>query len=213
MKLGKNINNAFSKVYVKNLLESKKRLESFTHHADIINLKYKVYSAFRGDLYVPKSYTIKHRSKLYPTPYNQYLAGNHYTWLSIHLDAMINRYESYVICDDDTIFKDLEIPDIHKAIPIDWDILILGDMSNVNSNTNELIFNRLNYNIAGCHCIAINSKCYFKVLNHLTMFDTLGYTGDVSVNHLSTTELLNVYEMFPSITYQDRKNLIPYSIE
>lgn len=213
MKLGKNINNTFSIVYVKNILESKKRLESFKYYANTIDLKYKVYSAFKGDLYVPKDYTIKYRPSLYPNPHNQYLAGNHYTWLSIHLDAMINRYESYVVCDDDTVFKDIEISDISKSLPNDWDILILGEMVDTDESTDEVIFNRLNYNIAGCQCIAINNKCYFKVLSHLTSFDILGYTGDVSVGYLSKAELLNVYQMFPSITYQDRTNLIPYTIE
>jgi hypothetical protein len=213
VKLGKIINEAFSHVYVKNIPSAIKRLESFKKSANDIKLKYEVYKSIVGDLYVPKNYQVKYRSGLYPEPYNQYLVGNHLTWLSIHLDAMRNNYDSYVVCDDDTIFYDIDLPSIKDKLPDDWDIIVLGEMEKTITSNENINFIRTDPKLAGCQCLAVNKKNYYQILNVMLMFNEIGYTGDTLINYLQGHTISNTYSMYPNITHQERYILKPYTIE
>lgn len=217
MTLGKNINSTFDHVYLKNILEANKRRESFINSAANIELEYEIYTAVRGDIYFPEEYVIKFRPELYPIPANQYLAGNHFTWLSIHLDAMRKRYDSYVTCDDDTIFENVKISLIKEHLPKDWDILILGDMERVakhkNISINFIKLKTEKSEISGCHCVAINKSSYYKVLDSLLKFNEIGCTGDCMISYLAENNIINLYKMYPNITYQERTLYPPYSIE
>lgn len=222
MLLGENLNSTFSNVYVKNVPDAKTRLEHFKFHANNIGLKYEVFKGIRGDAFVPPEYLIKYRPELYPVPYNQYLVGNWASSLSIHLDAISNNYDSYIICDDDTVFKNIELDHIKLNLPEDWDIIILGEMNNTSIKercdsdlTFTKIFNDSNLEqsvLVGCQCIAISKKFYFKYLLYTLGLDTHARIGDVLLCLMVEHENINLYKMKPDITYQERVHLAPYVI-
>ena len=215
MKLGHALNEAFGHVYVKNIPEATTRLASFIEAAARVDLQYEVFKAVRGDQYVPQDYIIKYRPELYPIPANQYLVGNYCSAMAILLDAMRNNYDSYVTCDDDVIFYDEDYPSILKSLPNDWDIIIMGQMSKTSEHISENInmnFTKVhNYDIPGCHCMAINKKLYWKQLHSYMGFDSHGRFGDVTVGDMSLTDV-NVYYISPNICYQERSILRPYTI-
>jgi hypothetical protein len=219
MILGKNLNTAFEHVYVKNVPDAKQRLEHFQTTAKQIGLEYEVYRGIRGDLFVPEDYSIKYRPECYPVPANQYLVGNWASSVAIHLDAMSNNYESYVICDDDTVFKNIDIDNIQANLPADWDVIVLGDMATTEAVGTELTFSKMQssynlegYELVGCHCIAIHSRFYFKYLQYAIGLDTHGKIGDVLLCLLVENTDINLYKMKPDVTYQERVGLTPYVI-
>lgn len=221
MILGENLNSTFSNVYVKNVPDAKQRLEHFKMHSDKIGLQYEVYRGIRGDLFVPEEYMIRYRPSMYPVPANQYLVGNWASGLAIHLDAISNNYDSYVICDDDTVFKNVELDHIKPNLPLDWDIIILGEMnttSDIHSDSNLMftkVFNDGNLEqsvLVGCQCLAISKKFYFKYLLYTLGLDTHGKIGDVLLCLMVEHDDINLYKMKPDITYQERANLTPYVI-
>lgn len=221
MKLGQNLNTTFGNIYVKNIPDAKQRLEHFKSQADNIGLQYQVYQGVRGDLFVPEDYTITYRPSLYPTPANQYLVGNWASGLAIHLDAISNNYDSYVVCDDDTVFKETELEHIKPNLPLDWDVLVLGEMNttaNTESNSNLMftpVHNDCNLEqivLVGCQCIAVNRRFYFKYLQYMLGLDTHGRIGDVLLCLMVEHSDVNLYKMKPDITYQERTKLIPYAI-
>lgn len=216
MKLGKALNECFDKVYVKNIASAKKRLESFNIVANLIELDYQLVQAIEGSKYISKDYIIKHRPECYPPPHNQYLVGNYCTSLYILLDAMRNNYNSYVICDDDTIFYDIDVESISDNLPSKWDIIILGDMQykSVLGSITDITFDRVLFReVAGCHCIAFNKSIYWTMLYAYMSFDYHGRFGDVTIGDLSTNPELSVYQVRPDFCYQERTSLKPYTIE
>lgn len=219
LKLGENLNATFGNVYVKNVPEAKQRLDHFKLHADSIGLQYEVFKGIRGDLFVPENYLIKYRPTLYPAPANQYLVGNWASTVAIHLDAMANNYDSYVICDDDTVFKNAQIDFIKPQLPADWDVIILGEMGGSSDAGSNAAFVKIENNpnlestdLVGCHCIAINKKFYFEYLLHAVGLDTHGKIGDVLLCLLVENTNMNLYKLRPNITYQERTKLTPYVI-
>jgi hypothetical protein len=220
MKLGENLNLTFGKAIVRNIPESKKRLENFKSSADLINLKYEIFDSIRGDLYVPINYKIKQRTELYPPPSNQYYVGNFLSFLRIHLDVLSKRYSSYIVCDDDTVFNDYNLKDIRGYLPIDWDIIVLGRMNKTAPNKyNETVENVPEFvtpsknDIAGSQCIAINQKCYYIILDYLLSFQNHSKCGDIMLDELSSNKIIKLYLMLPDVTYQERKKLKPYTYE
>lgn len=221
MTLGENINNTFGKVYVKNLLDAKQRLNHFKSHADSIGLVYEIFKAIKGDTFVPKNYSIKYRPFFYPTPANQYLVGNWASTLAIHLDAISNNYDSYIICDDDTVFKNIELDYIKPNLPVDWDMIILGEINCNNSHelNSQIYFEKIVNNtnleqsvLVGCQCMAINKGFYFKLLLYMLGLDTHGKIGDVLMCLMVENNDINLYKLKPDITYQERSILAPYTI-
>lgn len=215
MKLGENLNLTFGNVMVRNVPEAKKRLEHFRIYADKINLNYEVFDGIRGDLYVPIDYQLKQRPHLYPPPGNQYYVGNFLSLLRIHLHAMSKRFPSYIVCDDDTVFVDHNLKLIKNYLPEDWDVVILGSMTyNPPSKKDEEIepvFNKPDFRqIAGSQCIAINSKCYYRILDYLLNFSIHSKSGDIMLDEMSSKKLIKLYMMFPDISYQERKVLKQY---
>jgi len=223
MKLGKAINEAFSHVYVKNIAESTKRLESFTNSAKTVDLDYEVFKAIRGTDYVFEDYIVKFRPELYPSPHNQYLVGNYCTSLAVHLNAMQNNYDSYVICDDDVVFYDISCESFINKLPPDWDVIVLGDdifkpqhHGELNlEETHSFTFNRMrNMDIAGCHCVAFNKSIYWTMMQYCFMsFDANGRFGDVTVGDMTYIPNIFVYQISPNICHQERIKLKPYTIE
>jgi GR25 family glycosyltransferase involved in LPS biosynthesis len=222
MKLGKAINEAFGHVYVKNIAEATRRLESFTNTAQIIDLDYEVFKAIRGTDYVFDDYVVKFRPELYPSPHNQYLVGNYCTTLAAHLDAMRHNYDSYVICDDDVVFHDISCESFADKLPLDWDVIVLGDdifkhqQGEVNlEKTHSVTFNRMqNIDIAGCHCVAFNKSIYWTMMQYCFMsFDSNGRFGDVTVGDMTYIPNIFVYQASPNICHQERVKLKPYTIE
>lgn len=217
MRLGENLNTSFGHVYLKNIPRATKRYESFKNSAEKIGLEYTTFKAIEGHRYVPDEYKIKFRPELYPVPGNKYLVGNCYSGIAIHLDAMANNYESYITCDDDTIFYDLDFECIKPYLPEDWDIIILGTMGQIGpQEPSTAWFSKLDDNpkeIAGCSCIAIHSRFYNTFLMEMMMFDVHGRIGDSLVHMLAEQTRINLYRMFPHITYQERTVLKPYTIE
>lgn len=221
MILGENLNSTFSNVYVKNVPDAKQRLEHFKIHADKIGLQYEVFRGIRGDSFVPENYMIKYRPNMYPVPANQYLVGNWASGLAIHLDAISKNYESYVVCDDDTVFKNVEVDHIKPNLPIDWDMIILGEMNTTTNDQSDsaVTFTKIVNNsdleqsvLVGCQCLAINRKFYFKYLLYTLGLDTHGKIGDVLLCLMVEHDDINLYKMKPDITYQERSNLTPYVI-
>lgn len=220
MILGKNLNHTFGHVYVKNVAEAKSRLDSFIRTASSIELEYEVFSAIRGDRYVPIDYQIKLEPHLYPVPANQYLAGNCYTTISIILDAMRHRYESIVICDDDTIFYNVNLEYIKNHLPEHWNVINFGSLESVPTPiaseneivpTIELLTDVKEF--SGSHCVAIHESCYYNLLLECCKFDVHGYFGDRLLYQLAEENRLIVHKMKPDITYQERNVLQPYVIE
>lgn len=219
MKVGKALNQAFDNVYVKNLKNARKRLESFKDSASNIQLKYEVVTAINGLEYVPESYTVKYRPELYPVPGNQYLVGNFSTSLYILLDAMSKNYNSFIVCDDDTIFYDLDVPTLCNKLPANWDIIVLGPINDtVDIRTTKILpdisFTRLinDNKLAGCQCIAVNKSCYWACLQEYLSFDQHGRFGDVSHANFTFDKNLHIYLVDQSLCYQERTSLAPYTI-
>jgi hypothetical protein len=215
MKLGENLNLTFGNVIVRNVPEAKKRLEHFRIYADNISLNYEVFDGIRGDLYVPIDYRLKQRPHLYPSPANQYYVGNFLSFLRIHLYAMSKRFSSYIVCDDDTVFVDHNLKLIKNYLPPDWDVVILGSIANKStSKTNDEIdpvFIKPNTpQIAGSQCIAINSKCYYRILEYLLNFSNHSNFGDIMLDEMSSKKIIQLYAMFPDVSYQERKVLKQY---
>jgi len=216
MKLGENLNSTFSNVYVRNILRATTRLAIFKQHADAIGLNYEVFNAIEGNNYVQEDYRIKYRPELYPTPANKYLVGNCYSGIAVLLDAMANNYESFITCDDDAIFYNLELEYIKPHLPEVWDIIILGDMWKVATQDRTVpIFEKLSDTptyIAGCHVIAVHSRVYNTYLMEMVKFDAHGRIGDALIHMLVQNNKIELYRMLPHITYQERNILPPYTI-
>jgi hypothetical protein len=222
MKVGKVLNEAFDHVYVKNIKQATRRLESFKEAAELVALDFEVFEAIQGSKYVPEHYTIKFRPEAYPVPYNQYLVGNYATTLGIHLDAMRHEYNSYVVCDDDTVFNNIHCESFLTKLPPDWDILILGD-DIFKAQQNQLdalevypvTFTRMqNKDIAGCHCVAYNRSIYWTLMQHCFMnFDSHGRFGDVTVGDMTYNPDIHVYTVAPNLCLQERIKLTPYTVE
>lgn len=217
MKLGENLNNTFGHVYVKNIPKAIQRLETFKLHADAIGLNYTVFRAIEGSNFVPDDYVVKFRPELYPFPANQYLVGNCYSGIAILLDAMSNNYESYVTCDDDTVFYDLDITHIKPHLPDDWDIIILGTFDDIGTQTDiSLSCYKIGNDpkeIAGSSCIAVHRRFYNTFLMEMLQFDTHGKIGDTLIHLLCEQKKVNLYRLLPHVTYQERVKLQPYVIE
>lgn len=214
MKLGENLNKTFDCVYLRNLPEAVIRRKSFEATAGEIGLEYRTIKGIKGYDYVPPEYRIKFDPDYYPYPKNQYLMGNFYSFTYMLLDAMSNSYNSFVYCDDDTIFNDLDIDFIKPLLPSDWDVIILGRMGKLNDVQRDITFILTDdpYNITGSQCVAINKKFYFKLMHSLLAMDTDGYFGDRLFHFLASRKEANVYYMLPDLTYQERALLPPYTI-
>lgn len=217
MKLGDNLNNSFDNVIVRNISESTKRLDNFKITASNINLKYEIYNSIRGDMYIPSDFVVN-PTKLYPFPANQYIYGNHLSLLNVHLNSMSKRYSSYVVCDDDTEFYDIQLELIKNYLPNDWDVIIMGNMKKLESIDNEIIYTPTFFKpsvsqIAGSQCAAINSKAYYSILDYMLSYKTHFKTGDAMWDVLSRSNQIKLYMMYPDITHQNRNTLKPYTIE
>lgn len=217
MRLGENLNTTFDKVYLKNVPRAIKRYESFRKSAEEIGLEYTTFKAIEGYGYVPDEYEIKYRPTLYPVPANKYLVGNCYSGIAILLDAMANNYESYVTCDDDTIFYNLDFEYIKPYLPDDWDIILLGTIENVGDQGPSIAwFSKLDdtpKEIAGSGCIAVHRRFYNTFLVEMMAFDVHGRIGDSLIHMLAEQKRVNLYQMLPHLTYQERNKLPPYTIE
>lgn len=219
MILGKNLNSTFGKVIVRNVPESKKRLDNFERSANSIELEYEVSESIRGDLYIPSDFKIKQRPQLYPTPSNQYYVGNFLSLLRVHLDALSKRYESYIVCDDDTVFHNLRLKYIKDYLPINWDIIVLGRMCNTifedysDREFEPTFITPKITDLAGSQCIAVNKKCYYPMLEHMLSFNEHHRMGDMMLDDLMHHKNIKVYLMLPDITLQDTNSLKPYTLE
>lgn len=214
MILGENLNKTFGPVYLRNLPKAVNRLASFQNTAKRIGLEYTTIKAIDGQEYVPADYLIKHASEDYPYPTNQYLMGNFYSTMYILLDAMSNNYESYVYCDDDTIFNDVDIPYLKPELPDDWDIIILGRLF-LNDQYGPLRFISTDdeWYISGSHCVAVHKRAYYTLMEHYLKMDTDGIFGDRLYQHLVAQNKIKLYVMLPDITHQERTVLTPYTIK
>jgi hypothetical protein len=215
MKLGENLNKTFDCVYLRNLPEAVTRRQSFEITANSIGLKYKTINGIKGYDYVPPEYQIKRDSHLYPYPANQYLMGNFYSFTYMLLDAMSNGYDSFLYCDDDTIFYDMDVDFIKPHLPHDWDVILLGRLHRITNTQSTITFRLTNSanDIAGSFCVGINKKFYFKLLHNLFTMDTSGQFGDRLFHYLALRNEAKVYVGTPDISYQERDLLIPYKVE
>lgn len=218
MRVGETLNSSFGHCYVKNVVGADKRLANFKISADTIGLDYEVFTGIRGDLYVPFDYDIQPKPSLYPFPSNQYLMGNLFSCMSIHLDAMRHNYPSYVTCDDDTMFYDIDLQEL--TLPDDWDVIILGQPAwetNIQPIPQDIVYIELtdiNHElIAGAHCVAIHRRSYFKLLMSYMKFETHWKIGDGLLHKMAKESKLKLYKLLPDISYQERTLLKPYTIE
>ena len=217
MKLGENLNKTFGKVIVKNLREAPKRLNNFKKYADAINLDYEVYDAIYGKMFVPKDYEFYNcPSGWLKSPDSQYLFGYHLSFIGALMQAISKRQSSFIICDDDTEFLDIDLTFIKDHLPEDWDAIQLGTIQNINNNK-ELSFRKITspIDIQGSHCVAINWKAYFKILLACFKFNEnndgrqAGKIGDGLYHRLAEDGQINFYQMTPDISRQNRTSLIP----
>jgi hypothetical protein len=201
MKIGDYINQNFDHVYVRNLKNANQRLEHFQENANLINLKYEIFTGISGNIFVPQDY---------PRP--QYLTGNNLSLISVILDAMRKNYESIVICDDDSTFYNYEVyENLHKEfLPADWDIINLGEMKYHPNKQNQLDFQNIKYcpaQIEGSQAVAYNKKAYFTILNHLFDFEKTGSTGDGLYDRLMAQDRIKGYIIKPNFCYQERARI------
>jgi hypothetical protein len=129
---------------------------------------------------------------------------------------MANNYESFITCDDDTIFYNLELEYIKPHLPEHWDIIILGSIEKVyRQDTTMPLFEKMSNDpkeLAGCHAIAVHNNFYNTYLMEMLKFDTHGRIGDTLIHFFIEAHSINVYRMLPDITYQERNILSPYTI-
>ena len=210
--IGNHLNKIFGNAYVKNLHNSKERMQSFDDSAKSIGLSYSRIEAVDGTKFVDKNYNFMHGRHHIKYPASAGFYGNQITNEIILLQEISKESNSFMTFDDDTIFyewtNDL---DTNKIIPPDdWDIIILGGIDNLKSITNEILFKKLTSNnttadihplVAGCHGIAVNSKVYMDLLEILK---EKRFWGDHAINNLIDTGK-NVYLIYPHLLYQNRK--------
>lgn len=210
--IGNHLNKIFGNAYVKNLHNSKERMESFDFSAKSIGLSYNRVEAIDGTKFVDKDYSFMHGRHHIKYPASAGFYGNQLTNEIILLQEISKESNSFMTFDDDTIFyewtNDL---DTNKIIPPDdWDIIILGGIDHLKFITNEIVFKKLTSNnttadihplVAGCHGIAVNSKVYMDLLEILK---EKRFWGDHAINNLIDTGK-NVYLIYPHLLYQNRK--------
>jgi hypothetical protein len=114
-----------------------------------------------------------------------------------------------MMLDDDCIFrhtlkmKDESLKLIESDLPDDWDIVILGNISDEEDIENKNIFYHkcsFHYEAAGSHGIAINNKIYGELQS---LFSGSVWLGDGAIGRLINLGK-NVYKISPSICHQDR---------
>jgi len=223
MKVGEWLNNVFFKVIVKNLDLAEKRLENFDRSAKSVNLEYEIYRAINGMKYIPDNINFKNVFWDYKGFDAQYLLGNHISHIGIILHAMSNQFESYVSCDDDCEFSEVEIENI-SHLPNDWDLIILGGFVTHSASTvDQINFSKINSanEIAGSHCSAVNKNFYYKWFIKACEFvndiqgkqrEVGGFVGDTLIHHMWVNNDINVYRTNISLVGQNRTSLIPYTI-
>lgn len=125
------------------------------------------------------------------------------TNIKILEEAIKNNYSSILILEDDIEFNDQvnNIEEYFKFLPDDWDMLYFGG----NHNTHMGVKPPITINEKVCklhktystHCVAINKKCFQKVLDRIKNKDNA-----LDVLYVELQNNLNVYSFYPVIATQ-----------
>lgn len=210
--IGNHLNKIFGNAYVKNLHNSKERMESFDFSAKSIGLSYTRVEAIDGTKFVDKDYSFMHGRHHITYPSSGGFYGNQITTEYILMQEISKESKSFMAFDDDAVFyewaNDLHYDNI--VPPENWDICVLGGIGHSKLVSEQIFFKKLEINnhdsdihplVAGCHGIAINSKVYFDLLQILK---EKKFWGDHAINHLIDIGK-NVYLIYPHLLYQNRK--------
>lgn len=208
------LNKLFGKAYVKNLHNSKERMDLFHISASKIGLQYDRVEAIDGTKFVDTNYNFMHGRHHIKYPASGGFYGSQLTAEIILMQEISKESNSCMIFEDDTVFhewiNDLDYSEL--TLPDDWDIIILGGITNSKKTSDEIIFRKIinenkksssdiNTLVAGCHGVAVHSRVYldlFKTLNEKKFW------GDHAINNLIDNGK-NVYLFYPHLVYQNRK--------
>ncbi len=206
--LGNTLNEIFGTAYIKNLKTSVNRRDSIVSECNAIDLKYELFEATDGKLHYDHDFTLQHGPFHLTFPSSAGFMGNQITSLNIITHAITSNVSSIMMLDDDCIFnhtvgmQDKVFKQIKQNLPKDWDIVILGDMHDIEVDECDINYHKcsIHHEAAGSHGIAINSKV-FKELQSL--FSETEWLGDGAIGRLIDIGK-NVYKLTPSICRQNR---------
>ncbi len=209
MQIGPTLNALFGKVFIKNLKESVIRKEFITKQCESINLDFELIEAING-MELPEmtpEFIVQHGPYRIEYPASAGFLGMQKTFLMINEIAIGENLSSYITLDDDCVFDhtlellDSTIANLANELPTDWDVIILGDISGdeIDSQTN-LTYIRCPVHgwAAGSHGVAIRNTVYHEIIDSAKT-----YWGDGIIGNL-IDKGKNVYKIFPSICRQNR---------
>ena len=209
MKIGAKLNTIFGTAFIKNLKSSTERRNYIENECNLIDLKYEIFEAIDGKLLYDENFCLQHGPYHLTYPGSAGFMGNQKTSYNIVTHAITHNIPSIMMLDDDCIFnhtKDISdeaLEIIETALPVDWDIVILGDIGGGDISKDDLIIYHKcsqHHEAAGSHGIAINSKVYIELQS---LFAESTWLGDGAIGRLIDISK-NVYKLTPSICRQDR---------
>lgn len=206
--LGNTLNEIFGIAYIKNLKTSTKRRDFIVNECSLIDLKYELFEATDGKLHYDHSFTLQHGRFHLTFPSSAGFMGNQITSHNIITQAIELNAPHIMMLDDDCVFnhtvviKDEVLEQIKQNLPADWDIVILGDMHDVDLDDRSIGYHKCSahYEAAGSHGIAINNKVFEELQS---LFSETTWLGDGAIGRLIDMGK-NVYKLTPSICRQDR---------
>lgn len=209
MQIGPTLNALFGKVFIKNLKESIVRREFITKQCQSINLDFELIEAINGMelAEMTPEFIVQHGSYRIEYPASAGFLGMQKTVLMINEIAIRENLSSYIGLDDDCVFDhalellDIAVSNLANELPTDWDVIILGDISGdeINSQTNLTYIRCPEHSwAAGSHGVAIRNTVYHDIIDSAKT-----YWGDGIIGNL-IDKGKNVYKIFPSICRQNR---------
>lgn len=156
-------NNPFSQAFVINLPFKNDRLERFMQCVPKCLGAIKQWDAVHGDTVQPPRFWKSGNGAW----------GCYRSHLQILEYAIAKRLESYVVFEDDAIFRDsfeADLLAVMSSIPDDWQQLYLGgqllhEIRNPPKRINEWVY--MPFNVNRTHCFAIHSRGYYDLYDHL----------------------------------------------
>jgi len=208
----KTLNDYFTKIYVINLDRRPDRMQQCQVEFNKIGVDVERVSAIDGNK-VPNSMGLSPRDK----------ACFAVTTLHTRLieDAMLNKYDNFLIFEDDVVFVDNFNEIFNKRmefLPEDWDLLYIGGNHILHVNGFDLItgdknfkvtkenYKTLNYELSKSpctyctHAMAINSRFYNRTVNKLKQFPKS--PGTDNLYYQLQMEGCNTYAFLPSLAKQ-----------
>lgn len=209
MKIGHIFNKLFGKTYVKNLKNSIERRNFIEDQCKQIDLEYEIFEAIDGTTLCDESFTLQHGPFFLQWPSSAGFLGIQKTNYLLLSKAIELDLPSCILLDDDSVFShttlmtNYSLKSIEASIPINWDMIILGDICG-----SEIIVDQpiscypctRHHEAAGSHGVAINRSIYKELQFLLSGTEWL---GDGAVGKL-IDDGKNIYKFSPSLCRQNR---------